>query len=72
MGLGSSRPLLAGLVLVNLGCLLMNLFQTGSFWFVWVSPAVLALYAVHMTRTPIEGCQCAGQDILIRPCFGHR
>ncbi|MBM3981854.1 MAG: DUF2029 domain-containing protein [Planctomycetes bacterium] len=49
-----ARPLAIGLALVNVGCLLMNLLQTGSFWFVWVSPAVLALYAVHMTRTSIE------------------
>jgi hypothetical protein len=32
---------------VNLGCLAMNLLQTGSFWFLWVSPAVLALYAAR-------------------------
>lgn len=49
----SSAPALAGIVLINLGCLLMNLFQTGSFWFVWVSPAVLLVYAVHM-RTQKE------------------
>jgi hypothetical protein len=55
---GSSRPVLVGLALVNVGCLLMNLFQTGSFWFVWVSPAVLALYAVHMNRTHIEQGAC--------------
>src|SRR5213078_2736374 len=42
-GVGSSLPLV-GLVAVNLGCLLMNLLQTGSFWFLWVSPAVLLLY----------------------------
>ena len=35
---------LAGLIAVNLGCLAMNLFRIGSFWFVWVSPAVLVLY----------------------------
>lgn len=40
--------LLAALIAVNIACLLMNIFQTGSFWFVWVSPALLALYAVHM------------------------
>ncbi len=51
---GSPRFTVVGLVLVNLGCLLMNLFQTGSFWFVWVSPAVLALYALHMKRSCIE------------------
>jgi hypothetical protein len=39
---------------VDLGCLVMNLCQTGSFWFLWVSPAVLLLYVIHMkfaTRT---------------------
>ena len=33
---------------VNVGCLVMNLCQTGSFPFLWVSPAVLVLYALHM------------------------
>ena len=46
---GGVRPLRpCGLVAVNLGCLVMNLCQTGSFWFLWVSPAVLLLYAIHM------------------------
>ena len=55
---GRSQPggirrklILAGLVAVNLGCLLMNVLQTGSYAFLWVSPAVLALYAAG-TRTP--------------------
>jgi hypothetical protein len=44
--------ILGGLVAVNLGCLALNLFRTGSFWFLWVSPAVLALYVAHMQLTP--------------------
>lgn len=47
---GAPRFTVAALVAVNLGCLLMTLFKTGSFWFLWVSPAVLVLYAVHMRR----------------------
>lgn len=38
-------PIFAGLVAVNIGCLVMNLAKVPSFWFVWVSPAVLVLYA---------------------------
>jgi hypothetical protein len=34
------------LLTINLACLLMNLFDTGSFWFLWVSPAILAIYVV--------------------------
>jgi hypothetical protein len=54
VGLGASL-VLAGLVAVNLGCLLLNLFGTGSFWFLWVSPAVLVLYAAHMRFTHRTG-----------------
>ncbi len=46
-GVGSAL----GLVAVNVGCLVMNLCQTGSFWFLWVSPAVLVLYALHMRKS---------------------
>jgi len=49
----SSRAFAASVILINLGCLLMNLFETGSFWFVWGSPAWLLVYAVHM-RSPRE------------------
>ncbi len=38
------------LLLINLGCLVMNLFQVGSFWFLWVSPAVLLVYVVRTHR----------------------
>jgi hypothetical protein len=50
-GVGSSPFVLLGLVVVNLGCLVMNLCQTGSFPFLWVSPAVLLLYAIHMRNS---------------------
>jgi hypothetical protein len=43
---GASRAVVAGLLAVNLACLLMNLFQTGSFPFLWVAPALLLLYVV--------------------------
>jgi hypothetical protein len=47
------RFVLAALVAVNLACLLMNLFHTGSFPFIWVPSAVLVLYAVGThTRSP--------------------
>ena len=45
---GAPRFTLAGLAAVNLGMLAQNLLQVGSFWFLWVSPAVLLLYALHM------------------------
>jgi len=40
----------AGLVAVNVGCLVCNLLETGSFWFLWVSPVVLVLYRVGQPR----------------------
>ena len=45
------KPVLAGLVAVNLGCLALNVLKISSFWFLWVSPAVLVLYVVG-TRRP--------------------
>jgi len=48
------KPVVAGLVAVNVGCLAMNLAHSTSFWFIWVSPAVLLLYVVGTrTRTPV-------------------
>jgi hypothetical protein len=55
---GQSAParfVLVGLVAVNLGCLVLNLFRTGSFWFLWVSPAILALYVASMKPTRRSG-----------------
>lgn len=40
------RWVIAGLVAINLGCLALNLLKISSFWFLWVSPAVLLLYIV--------------------------
>ena len=50
---GWVRLPVVGLVAVNLGCLAMNLGQTGSFWFLWVSPALVLLYAVHMRKSQV-------------------
>ena len=48
---GASGPhFVFALFAVNLACLLMNLFHAGSFAFIWVSPAILALYVLG-TRT---------------------
>ncbi|HEY3788600.1 MAG TPA: glycosyltransferase family 87 protein [Urbifossiella sp.] len=55
------RPaILAALLAINLGCLAMNLCQTGSFPFLWVSPAMLALYQWSMrpaaSTSPSRAC----------------
>src|SRR5262249_22658017 len=47
------RPVLAGLIAVNIGCLALNLLKVSSFWFLWVSPAVLLLYVIG-TRKPFR------------------
>jgi hypothetical protein len=44
------KPVIAALVAVNVGCLVLNVFKISSFWFIWVSPAVLLLYVVGMRR----------------------
>jgi hypothetical protein len=49
---GGPRFTLAGLAAVNAGMLAQNVLQVGSFWFLWVSPAVLLLYALHMRTAP--------------------
>ncbi|MBA4187672.1 MAG: hypothetical protein C0467_06590 [Planctomycetaceae bacterium] len=49
-----SRLTIAGLVAVNIGCLACNLLETGSFWFLWVSPVVLLLYVIGC-RNNIRG-----------------
>ena len=47
-------PVVAGLVAVNIGCLALNLLKISSFWFLWVSPAVLLLYvAGTRARSPV-------------------
>jgi hypothetical protein len=55
---------LAGLLAVNLGCLLLNLLGATSFWFLWVSPAVLALYAIG-TRHPSSRAHSRGSPVVV-------
>jgi hypothetical protein len=45
--------ILALLLAVNVACLAMNLLETGSFAFIWVSPAILAIYLLG-TRPAAE------------------
>ncbi|MFO0826446.1 MAG: hypothetical protein U0792_25560, partial [Gemmataceae bacterium] len=45
-GLGRGSWIPVGLAAVNIGCLVCNLLQTGSFAFLWVSPTVLLLYII--------------------------
>ena len=53
---------------MNLACLGMNVAATGSFYFWWVSPAVLALYFVgHVSNVPsktgtLETCPTTAGD----------
>jgi hypothetical protein len=72
--LGSPRFTLAGLVAINLGCLVLNLFQIGSFWFLWVAPVMLLLYAIHVrgeqrtggSRPPLAGAAvCSPQPVTV-------
>jgi hypothetical protein len=53
---GAPRVALAGLVAVNLGCVALNVLKVNSFWFLWVSPAVLALYVLGTAKhhTPAQ------------------
>jgi hypothetical protein len=52
--LGRAVGIPVGLVAVNLGCLALNLLKFHSFWFLWVSPAVLLLYVVGTRqRAPV-------------------
>ena len=44
--LGRAAGIPGGLAAINLGCLILNLLKFSSFWFLWVSPAVLLLYAM--------------------------
>ncbi len=48
---GAPRAVLAGLFAVNVACLVMNVARTGSFPFLWVAPALLALYVVGVRHT---------------------
>ena len=49
-GVGGLGLAFWGLLAVNLACLGMNVAKTGSFYFWWVSPAVLVLYAAAARR----------------------
>ncbi len=41
-----ARIVLPALIAVNLACLLMNLLQIVSFWFIWVAPVLLMLHVI--------------------------
>jgi Glycosyltransferase family 87 len=60
--LGRDRLVVAGLVVVNVGCLALNLAHSTSFWFIWVSPAVLLLYAVG-TRRRTPAADASGSPV---------
>jgi len=40
------RPVMVGLLAVNVGCLVLNVLRISSFWFIWVAPAMLLLYTL--------------------------
>ncbi len=50
----SRTIIIAGLIAVNLCCLILNVLRINSFWFLWVSPAVLGLYLVAYKRRSLE------------------
>ena len=56
---------LAALLTIDLACLVMNVAGTGSFAFIWVSPAVLAVY-VAATR-PAARSAAPGLPISVSP-----
>ena len=43
---GRKKFIPIGLLAINVGCLVLNLLHVNSFWFLWVSPAVLVVYLV--------------------------
>jgi hypothetical protein len=48
------RPVIAGLIAVNVACLVLNVLSISSFWFIWVAPAMLLLYIIGTrTRPPV-------------------
>jgi hypothetical protein len=59
---------LAGLLAVNLGCLLLNLLGATSFWFLWVGPTVLVLYALgtrsHSPDIPVRPVSPAAREVV--------
>lgn len=50
------RFILAALFAVNLGCLALNVLKINSFWFLWVSPAVLVLYVIGTRSRFVSPC----------------
>ncbi len=50
-----AATILVGLFAVNVACLVLNLTQTGSFAFIWVPPAVLALFVLGQRSPSLEG-----------------
>lgn len=47
-------PLIAGLIAVNVVCLVLNVLRISSFSFIWVAPAMLLLYILGTrTRPPV-------------------
>jgi hypothetical protein len=47
-------PVIAGLITVNVVCLVLNVLRISSFWFIWVAPAMLLLYIIGTrTRPPV-------------------
>ena len=55
---GAHATPLTALLLINLACLLMNVLGTGSFAFIWVAPALLAVY-VAGTRATVPHAKAA-------------
>jgi hypothetical protein len=45
-------PVIAGLIAVNVACLVLNALGVSSFWFIWVSPMMLLLYVVGAKARP--------------------
>lgn len=56
------KVVFAGLVAVNIGCLVLNVLRFSSLWFLWVSPVVLVLYIVG-TRRRIPAHRASGAPI---------
>jgi hypothetical protein len=54
--LRTERPargfIVAGLIMVNLGFFAVHLYTNSSFWFLWVSPAILLLYLLAQGFRP--------------------
>jgi hypothetical protein len=45
---------ITGLIAVNVACLVLNVLRISSFWFIWVSPVMVVLYAAgNRSRPPV-------------------